>query len=130
VADEQVAFEIEYIPLSDVVYLRAYRGRVQGTTPRPSAFQPHGNGHLSVDWSKYSSPEQTLARAKSPKDNAVLKLEVTDVREFGKGLDVTHVPLSDNRAHSELNLPTDNVEQTEVRLKLSRIATVVIQTTS
>jgi len=95
-------------------------------SPTMSAFVPKGNGRLSVEWSKYATPEQTRSRGKVPEDNAVLQMGTGNIRQIREGLDVEHVPLPENQAHSEINLPLDRLEQTEVRLMLHRIATVVI----
>jgi hypothetical protein len=91
-----------------------------------SAFVPKGNGRLSVEWDKYATPVQTRSRGKIPEDNAVLQMGAGSIRQIREGLDVEHVPLPENQAHSEIDLPLGRAEQTEARLMLRRIATVVI----
>jgi hypothetical protein len=125
VADEQVAFPVEIVPDLEAVLMRTHRSRMKDGLPRASAFEPHG-GSMSVDWDRYSTAEETRARASKPQDNAVVSMGVADIRSIKDGLNVTHSPLPNNRAHSEVNLPQDNVEQTEVRVKLSRIARVIL----
>lgn len=127
-AEAQVNFAIEPIPDSDFVFMRAHKERMKTGSPSASVFTPHGDG-MSVDWDKYSTAEDTQARGKTPTDNAVISLGVGDIREISYGLDVIHDPLPNNRAHSGVNLPDDNAELTEVRLKLKRLAVVVIPLT-
>ena len=93
--------------------------------PMTGAFDPH-NGGTSVDWDKYSTPEQTRARAKRPELNAVVRMGVGEIRGVDDALDVIHRPLPDNQAHSEIPLPDEGPAQSELRVKLTRIAVVVI----
>ncbi len=79
-----------------------------------------------MEWNKYATPEQARSRAKVPHDNAIIAMGVASVRQVREGLDVEHVPLNENRAHSEINLPTDSVEQAQVRVLLSRIAMMIL----
>jgi hypothetical protein len=73
---------------------------------------------LSVDWSRYSTPEQTRDRAKQPPENY-------GVAEFAAGaaraatLAVTHSPdrETNNRAHTDV---TGNLKATEVRFKMRK----------
>jgi hypothetical protein len=99
--------------------------RMKNGNPSPGAFEPKGEG-LSVDWDRYSTSYETRARAKKPEQNAVVSLVVGEIRRIREGLDVIHSPIPENRAHSEVNLPGPGAEQTEVRIKLSRLATLVI----
>jgi hypothetical protein len=124
VVDEESEFPVEPIPDADAVFMRAYKDRMKNGVPSPSAFKPQGNGNLSVDWDKYSTPDQTRNRAKQPTDNAVLRMIVANIRQLE--VSVVHVPLLENQAHSEVKLPENH---TEVRLKLSRIATIAIPVT-
>lgn len=85
----------------------------------PGVFQNRpatSDGGMSCDWEKYSSPEQTKQRARTPEDNAVLR--------FGAGVVASlpnqrleHDPLDDNRAHSQVF----GEKTTEIRLKLKRL---------
>lgn len=125
-ADDQISFLVELIPDEDSVFMRAYKDRVKDGIAGPSAFKPHGSG-LSVDWDRYSTPEDTRSRAKkNPSHNAVVRMVVGEIRNINESLDVRHAPLPENQAHAEVNLPDDNADQSEVRVKLSRLATIVI----
>ena len=125
-ADPQVIFAVEAIPDEALVFMRAHKTRIKNGLPTPSAFAPKGNGRLSVEWEKYATPEQTRLRGKVPEDNAVVQMVTGQIRGIREDLDVEHVPLETNQAHSEINIPLDHVEQTQVRLLLNRIATVII----
>ncbi len=68
----------------------------------PGVFQDRGNG-MSVDWKKYSTPEETQMRApKNPKLNKIGELNVGEIRKIE--LKVEHTPdeLTRNRAHSDV----------------------------
>ena len=119
-ADDElsVSWEAEAIPDADEVYMRAHRTHF---TPkgelRPGVFRDQGAG-MSADWSKYATPEETRARAKTPEANAVLALGVGALREV-ETLSVVHEPLAEeaNRSHSEVF----GTKTEEVRLKLLRL---------
>ena len=77
---------------------------------------------MSTDWDKYSSPEETLQRARNPADNGVIQMVVGDVRQV-PGLRVEHTPdFPRNRAHTDVY----GEKSTEARVKLLRICTWVI----
>jgi hypothetical protein len=118
-------FPVEEIPNEAAVFMRTHKSRMKGGIPEASAFYPH-NGGMSVDWDKYATAEATLSRARKPQENAVVRMEVAAIRGIKDDLDVKHRPLPANRSHSEVNLPSEGVEQTEVRIKLRRIAEIVI----
>jgi hypothetical protein len=123
-ADEELVFPTEEIPDSDSVFMRAHRNLMRDGEIGRGVFTAHG-GAMSVDWDKYSSAEATRKRgAKGAENYAVIKMAVIGIRHI-RELDVKHSPMTDNRAHSDINLPEDE-DLTEVRLNLGRIATVVI----
>ena len=123
-ADEELVAPVEEIPDSDSVFMRAHRNYMRDGAIGRGVFTAH-EGAMSVDWDKYSSAECTRERGKqSPENYAVIQMGVGGIRQI-KDLDVKHSPEVDNRAHSDVNLP-ENADLTEVRLKLGRIATVVI----
>jgi hypothetical protein len=66
----------------------------------PGVFRDHGAG-MSVDWSRYSTPDETQHRARKPEDNAVLELTVSEVRAIPPPI-VEHSPVEGNRAHAEV----------------------------
>jgi len=120
-----LGFPIEEIPDADSVFMRAHKTYFRDGELEPGVFSAKEGPGMSVDWDKYSSPEQTKQRArKSPENNAVISLSVGGIRKIEQ-LDVVHRPEPDNQAHSEVDLPT-NEELTEVRVKLRRLAQTVI----
>ncbi len=97
----------------------------------PGVFKSRGGG-ISVDWDKYSTPEETRQRATSkPTDNAVISLPVDGIRGINN-LDIKHTPdhtqESPNRAHSDiLGLPDIGEDLTEARVSLLDISTVLME---
>lgn len=87
--------------------------------------QQGGDG-ISVDWSKYSTPQQSVARRANPSDNAVLRFIVGDVRKIP--MDVKHAPIKQNRAHSLISkLSEDKRRKMRQRDELAKIAKWVIE---
>ena len=123
-ANEQLDFPTEDIPDADQVFMRAHRNFLRNGAITPNVFRAQGEG-MSVDWSKYASPDDTRSRARKPLDNAILALVAGEVRSK-TGLGVNHTPLPENRAHSDVILPQDDEDLTEARIKLGRIATLAI----
>src|SRR5258706_4359980 len=119
----------EDIPDDASLFMRVHRLFTNSGQLGPNAFRDHGHG-MSVDWSKYSTADETRNRARSPKDNAVISMGVAAVRAI-EGLAVEHAPIQEgsvdakgthlipNRAHAEVM----GEKTTERRLKLSRIWT-------
>ncbi|MFZ0662923.1 MAG: hypothetical protein WAM66_09550 [Acidobacteriaceae bacterium] len=123
-AEQGIAFPIEKVPDTDSVFMRAHKQFIPDGTLAAGVFRVHDGG-MSVDWSKYSTPEQTRARAKrDPQNNAVLEMNVGEIRSIST-LDVTHRPKMDNQAHCDVPLPSGE-DLTEVRFKLRRIAKVIL----
>lgn len=123
-ADPQLSFPIEEIPDADALFMRAHRNLLRDGQIVPGVFRVQGEG-MSVDWSKYASPEDTRMRARKPLDNGVLAMIAGKIRSEAS-LAVNHSPENENRAHSEIILPQDDEDLTEARIKLRRIATLVI----
>ncbi len=123
---DEVAWPVESIPDVDNVFMRAHRMHFRNGQLQPGVFRQHGDG-MSVDWEKYTTPQETRHRAAKPPDNAVLGATAGGIRKIG-GLQVQHKPERINRAHSNvLGLPPhDTPELIEFRVKLLRIATVVL----
>jgi hypothetical protein len=129
VADEvDVSWPVEEIPNDDHLYLRVYKKHCSNGRIMPIAFKRHGEtgDGLSVDWSRYASPEDTRRRSlrHPPEDYAVVSFKVEDIRRLG--YTVVHKPLSPgnlgattegNRAHTEI-IPPATVLDTEFRAKL------------
>jgi hypothetical protein len=123
----------ETIPDASDVFMRVHKRWVIDGAIAPGVFRDHGRG-MSVDWSKYSCPEGTRQRAKTPNDNGVIALNVGRIRAEVE-LEVEHDPVQErvindapgssipaNRAHSEVL----GEKSTERRLKLVRIHSIVI----
>jgi len=119
-----LSFRVEEIPDADALFMRAHRNLLRDGLIVPGVFRAPGSG-MSVDWSKYSSPEQARLRAKNPFDNAVLALIAGEIRDK-VSLPVLHKPEPENQSHSEVMLPENGEDLTEVRIKLSRIAKIAI----
>jgi hypothetical protein len=83
---------------------------------------------MSTDWAKYSTPLETQQRARTPADNAVIKILVGKVRAM-PGQRVEHTPIlpggeiPPNRAHTDVW----GEKTAEVRVKLLEIYEMVIQ---
>jgi hypothetical protein len=96
-----------------------------GPTLQPGVFKAQGGG-MSVDWEKYSSPNDTRQRGRIPADNAVIALPVSGIRDIDD-LDVIHTPTTENQAHSDVfGIPDPGEELTEIRTLLLKLADIVI----
>lgn len=127
---DEVVWPIEPIPDDGRVFMRAHRQHFSQGELGHGVFRRREEG-LSVDWDRYSTAEDTRARANSdPKDNAVISLLVGCIRKIHP-LTVDHDPISvppeeRNRAHSLIrNLPEAS-DLTEARFKLRRCAKIAI----
>jgi hypothetical protein len=56
---------IEEIPNQDRLLLRVHVSLVPNRKLHPGVFREHGNA-ISVDWEKYSTPEETRQRGRVP----------------------------------------------------------------
>jgi hypothetical protein len=116
-------WEKEDIPNSSMLYMRVHRHNLgDDGIPIPGAFRDHGGG-MSTDWDKYSTPQDTLNRAREPKNNAIIEMNVGDIRSIPNQT-VQHCPCPENRAHTNVigNKHTDP----EVRIKFGRLYRMVI----
>ena len=121
--EEQVIdWHPEQIPDENLLFMRVNELWRRDGGVSPGAFKNHGDG-MSTDWEKYSTPGETRARAKKPAENAVVSLIASKVAEV-PGQRVEHTPDIErrNRAHTDVF----GVKDTEVRVKLRRIANTVI----
>ena len=85
------------------------------------AFRNRGAG-MSTDWSKYATPEETRQRRRVPGDNAVVQMNVGQVRAV-PGQSVTHTPFPENRAHTDVFGEKDE----EARVLLRRASTIILE---
>ena len=115
----------EEIPDTDVLYYRVHKTRYLETSRALPADTPKDElppnlfkfikGDLSVDWSKYATPQESKDRARVPADNGIVEFEVGDAR--AQVHKVVHTPEQNNRAHSSVR-----GDEPKVRITLSRIA--------
>jgi hypothetical protein len=112
-------WESENIPNEDSLFFRVHRRWFESDgTIMPGAFRNQGNA-MSTDWNKYSSPADTLNRARSPSDNAVVRFIVGEIRSQIPTQSVVHTPDVQrlNRAHTDVRGP----KRPEERLNFLRI---------
>jgi hypothetical protein len=114
------AWEAEQVPDSDALYYRVHIHRARRGRLAPAIFHEQ-DGSMSMDWSKYSTPSDTLSRARKPPENGVVTLRVQSVREIG--LAVVHSPdvVRRNRAHTDVNGLAENKTEFRVRLYSSLV---------
>lgn len=116
---------VEEIPDADVLYYRVHKRRYLETSNALPADAPQDElppnlfkfirGDLSVDWSKYATPQEAKDRARVPADNGIVGFQAGPVR--AQDHQVVHTPEQNNRAHSSVR-----GEEPKVRVTLSRIA--------
>ncbi len=99
-------WEAEDVPDPDFLFMRVhYRFLDQDGEPMPGAFRnrPDESGGMSVDWQKYSTPQETRARARDPSANIVIEFLAGAVRKIPNQT-VVHTPDADryNRAHTDI----------------------------
>ncbi len=120
-SDTVSAWPQESIPDNDELFMRVHHQWTRNGIALPGAFKDPDGG-MSTDWAKYSTPEETLRRArKNPQNNGVVKLQVSKVRAI-QNQTVNHTPEITNRAHTDVL----GVKDEEVRLKLTRVYSWII----
>ena len=113
---------IELVPDNDLLFMRVHQNNIRDGSPLPIAFMNHGAGEeegMSTDWSKYSTPEQTISRIYEEKPTwkgGVIQMVVGDVRKIPDQI-VQHAPLPKNQAHTNVKGRKD----TKVRYLFMRI---------
>jgi hypothetical protein len=126
---DDVDWKSEDIPDQDRTFMRAHETFFRDDELQPGVFRNH-NGGMSVDWEKYSTPQETQQRGKEPNRNSVISLVAEDIREIDQ-LAVKHTPKIShpaNRAHSDVTgLPDDGEDQTEIRIRLLDISDIVLK---
>jgi len=114
----------EDIPETAHLFSRVHRNWLKDGDVNPGFFRnspDDSTGGMSCDWNKYSTPEETKARAKQPEKNGVLQFVASEVREI-PGQRLEHDPQPTNQAHSQVF----GEKTPEVRVKLKRICTWII----
>lgn len=113
---------VEPIPDADELYMGLHkRWLYPDGALMLGAIRDHDGG-MSTDWSKYSTPQETRDRRRTPADNAVISLHVGSVRAM-PGQTVTHSPLPENRAHTDV---MGQKKDEEARMRFVRIARFVL----
>lgn len=117
-----MTWEIEPILPTCIVFRRVPDNRGKDGKPKPGAFSIQGAG-MSVDWGKYSTPEQARQRVSHPERYGVVSLNVGEVRSLM--LEAVHAPSrkSKNRAHTNVKGDLNNIE---IRKALAKNADVRI----
>lgn len=103
---------------ADDTYYRVHQNIVPNGELRPAIFREQ-EGSMSVDWGKYSTPEETRARGRSEASAyGVVTLVAGEIRSI-EGMEVDHSPTRENRAHSEVyGMGAQKPRKTEIRLRL------------
>lgn len=96
----------EDIPNDDELYIRLCDFHFDNGRLLPTAFEPRLDpddcGVKSANWSKYSTPIETMGSTANPYCNKkCAKLEVSFARDIG--LEVDHYPTKENLAHSGIH---------------------------
>lgn len=123
-------YPCEEIPNSNKLYCRVHKANVREGELLPIVFKERGEGDekgLSVDWERYSTPDDTRKRAKNPELNGVVNFVAGKIRELPMNLTVNHAPLYyselatktliDNQSHSNIN-GTDSVKSRLIGLDI------------
>lgn len=113
-------WDVENLPDEDAVFYRVHKNYCMDGELNYSVFREIGDA-MSVDWSKYSTPIDSVSRANRPEHNGIISLIVMDLRLLK--LAVYHSPSDNNRSHSSVkgnDKPIQN--DTEVRFKLKKLA--------
>ena len=114
---------IEQISGDDHLFYRIHKSYVVDGEVVPGAFQERGEGDgrgMSTDWERYSTAEASWLRSKLPAENGIGEFIAAEVRAID--LEVSPVPLPDNRAHSHIKgIPHDGQLKVQARLKLKRL---------
>ena len=117
--------EPEVIPDPDLLLCRVHHAQYNFHEDRitRAVFQ---KVNQSVDWSKYSTPEQTVNRHKKPQDiRAVACITAGACRNLGQ--EVAHVPLGAadpggrNDAHSEIRGVKTGIIQSQLRDAVAKV---------
>lgn len=116
---------VPYIPDEHRVFMRVHKQNIdfKETNPnrmiRPVAFDVKGEGGLSVDWSEYSTAQESLERAKLPDSNGIISMPVIGIRSNPLPLTVIHKPEETNYSHSEIyGIPPRKPSDLGIRVKL------------
>lgn len=123
-------WEIESVPNEDYVYRSVHYQWFNNTSGKllAGAFRvPPENVDLrrgiSVNWDKYSTPEETRSGARRPEENGVISLNVGEVRVH-ETLKIEHTPRPQKRAHCDILGAANDPEAAIKLLRISRVLVV------
>lgn len=126
---------IENIPDADILYYRIHRKQIEQSGGRIARghFKERGGAgatatppSMSTDWSAYSSPAESRARAAQPEENLIVSLPVGRVREID-AVSVVHSPVQnepeveDNRSHTDVFGISRNPRARDHLLELAKV---------
>jgi len=118
-------WDIEEIPNENKLFYRIHKINFREGKLLPGAFREIRDG-MSADWEKYSTPTDSVYRARIPIDNGIVSLIVGNIRNIN--LEVTHKPSESNRSHTIVKGKEKTIqEDPEVRLKLMNMSKWEIQ---
>lgn len=121
-AEQTEIWPVEDIPGPARLFYRVHIGQLPDKQLHPGVFREHG-GAMSTDWEKYSTPEESQARAPQPTQNGIVALVAATIRSI-EPLEVRHEPTPTNRSHSAVDGlgasddMTSKVRRTKIRAKL------------
>ena len=133
---QQTNFPTEIIASNQSLYYRINKVNIEIEETgkkriKPVAFDPMpkpDSVELSVEWSKYTTPEETKQRARKPENNGVLSFNSDKIRNKPVNLDVRHHPTQlnpitgyHNQSHSLVFNVLSAENDPEIRLKLRDI---------
>ena len=97
-------FEVEDIPAADLLFHRLHDNALREGVIHPGCFRQRGAGAMrgmSTDWDKYARPSDCRNRAPAPESNSVVSFVKGELDGID-GLEVSHAPIPDNRAHTNV----------------------------
>lgn len=100
---ETLDWVVERIPDADKLFIRVHSDHLSAGELHPGIFRQQGPDGMSVDWAKYATPEECIARSgASDKAKVGIVTLVTGIVRAIPGLDARHDPNIErrNRAHS------------------------------
>jgi len=93
-------YSIEVIPQQSQLFRRFPPWQYNRTTGNVIA-EVFQDTNCSVDWDRYSTPQETLCRFKKDSDWGVIKIQAEYARSV-EGQQVLHKPSHKHQAHSEI----------------------------
>jgi hypothetical protein len=111
---------IEDIPDADALFMRVHKNWFTKGNINLGVFRNRDEG-MSTDWSRYSTARASRERARTPLDNAVIRMVAGEVRQI-PGQRLQHSPIPENRSHTDVQGEKDE----EARLLFGRIFKIAL----